>query len=238
MARKKEPGCPPLALWLVTFSDLVTLLLTFFVLLLTMASMDQSFLTRVTVQPLDMGSMDAKGGGHISIAMQEVIEYLENPWEVLDKQNRIKDLLYPDDKLPDDISKSTLSENLKVLAKEDGVALVFTDNLLFPLGRAQLDGAAMSLLDQVYPLLDYMQEPIMISGHASANEQRPYDVGADRALAVLRYFVDKGMPNDRFTISTAGADKPLYGTQTPGSQEQNRRVEILIRTTRALDSYS
>ena len=35
MARKKQKEvCPPLALWLITFSDLMTLLLTFFVLLL------------------------------------------------------------------------------------------------------------------------------------------------------------------------------------------------------------
>lgn len=238
MAKKKDAPCPPLALWLVTFSDLVTLLLTFFVLLLTMASMDQSFLTRVTVMDKDMGHMDAKGGGHVSIAMMEVIEYMDNPWEIIEKKNRIKDLLYPDEKLPDDISKSSLQDNLKVLAKQDGIALVFTDALLFPLGGAELDDSARAILDQVYPLMDYMQEPIMISGHASVDDPNPYDVSADRALAVLKFFVDKGMPNERFTISSAGADKPIVAGESAGAARQNRRVEILIRTNRALDSYS
>ncbi|MBU1247641.1 MAG: OmpA family protein, partial [Proteobacteria bacterium] len=223
MARKKDPPCPPLALWLVTFSDLVTLLLTFFVLLLTMASMDQSFLTRVTVMPLDMGPMDTKGGGQISIKLMAVLEYMENPWEVMEKQNRIKDLLYPDEVLPDDISKSTLEENMKVLVKDDGVALVFTDKLLFPVGGSELDDSARAILNQILPMLEYMSEPIRISGYADDQEAQPYEVAMDRAIAVLTYYVEQGMANDRFSLSTAGADKPLVTGDSDAARAQNRR---------------
>ncbi|MGE4505776.1 MAG: flagellar motor protein MotB [Desulfovibrionaceae bacterium] len=238
MARKKRQACPPLALWLVTFSDLVTLLLTFFVLLLTMSSMDQSFLTRVTVMPLDLGPMDAKGGGQISISLMEVIEYLENPWEVLEKQKRIKDLLYPDEALPDDISKSTLDENLQVLATDDGVALVFSDRLLFPEGGSQLDDSARSILDQVFPMLDYLQDPIRITGHADDREPQPYEEAAQRALAVLAYLVERGMPDARFSLSSRGADEPMLPGEDDAARARNRRVEILVRTNKALDSYS
>ncbi len=238
MAKKKEPPCPPMPLWLVTFSDLMTLLLTFFVLLLTMASMDQSFLTRVTVSPLDLGNMDTKGGGQLSIRLEAVLEYLESPWEVMEKQNRIKDLLYPDEVLPDDISKSTLMKNLKVLARDDGVALVFTDQLLFPAGRAKLDDSARKLLAELLTLLGFMNEPIRISGHASKLEADPYKTGAERAMAVLEFFVQSGIANERFSISTSGANTPLVAGESEAAQGQNRRVEILIRTTRTLDSYS
>ncbi len=237
MARKKEAPCPPLAIWLVTFSDLVTLLLTFFVLLLTMSSMDNSYMTRVTLGDGDLGYMDAKGGGKISIALYEIVRYLENPWDLLEKKNRVKDLLYPDDTMPKDISKSSLQENLKILIKNDGVALVFTKDLLFGHNESKLTASGKALLGQIYPLLDYMQEPVLISGHASADEANVYDLSGDRALDVLKYFLEKGIPDAHFTISCAGADKPLLQFTQDKAAPHNRRVEILIRTTQALSSY-
>lgn len=241
MKRKKRKNCPPLALWLLTFSDLVTLLLTFFVLLLTMSSMDQSFITRVTVQPLDLGLMDAKGGGRISIAMQEVLELIDEPWEVLEKSQRIKDLLYPDQDLPNDVSRSTLDQNLKVLAREDGVALVLTDKLLFPRGGAELDDTARQILDQIIPLMGYANEPVFIAAHTDDNEAPPAELfllSVQRAEAILAYFVFSGLKNEQFSVAAYGDTKPLFQPDSPEHRAANRRIEILIRTSRAIGSYS
>ncbi|MGE4290941.1 MAG: flagellar motor protein MotB [Desulfovibrio sp.] len=241
MKREKKETCAPLALWLVTFSDLVTLLLTFFVLLLTMSSMDQSFITRVTVAPLDAGVMDSKGAGRISIALQEVLELIDEPWEVLDQSPRIKDLLYPDQELPNDVSRSTLNENLKVLARDDGVALVLTDKLLFPRGGSELDNTAREILDQVTPLLGYANEPVFISAHTDDTEaprEQLFELSARRVEAVLAYFVHSGLKNEQFSLAAYGDTKPLYPNDSVEHRAANRRIEILIRTTRAIGSYS
>ena len=241
MKRKKRTVCPPLALWLITFSDLVTLLLTFFVLLLTMSSMDQSFITRVTVMPLDLGVMDSKGAGRISIALQEVLELIDEPWEVLDKVERIKDLLYPDENLPNDVSRSTLNENLKVLARDDGVALVLTDKLLFPRGGFELDDTAREILSQVTPLLGYANEPVFISAHTDDTEaprEQLFELSARRVEAVLQYFVESGLKNEQFSIAAYGDTKPMYPNDSAANRAGNRRIEILIRTNRAIGSYS
>ncbi|MEF2146511.1 MAG: OmpA family protein [Desulfovibrionaceae bacterium] len=242
MARaKKKQKCPPLALWLVTFSDLVTLLLTFFVLLLTMSSMDQSFITRVTVQPLDLGPMESKGAGRISIRMEEVLEMIEEPWEALDKLNRIKDLLYPNEMLPDDISRSTLDENLTVLAREDGVALVLTDKLLFPQGGTELDETARLLLAQIVPMIGYLNEPVRIATYTDDREvpaDRLYALSVDRALAVVAFFVESGLRNEQFSLAAYGPTQPIFSNDTPEGRAKNRRIEILVRTTRAIGGYS
>ncbi|WP_022661997.1 OmpA/MotB family protein [Paucidesulfovibrio longus] len=241
MKREKRTVCAPLALWLVTFSDLVTLLLTFFVLLLTMSSMDQSFITRVTVMPLDLGVMDSKGAGRISIALQEVLELIDEPWEVLDKVERIKDLLYPDENLPNDVSRSTLNENLKVLARDDGVALVLTDKLLFPRGGYELDDTAREILDQVTPLLGYANEPVFISAHtddAEAPREQLFELSAKRVESVLAYFIESGLRNEQFSIAAYGDTKPMYPNDSGEHRAANRRIEILIRTNRAIGSYS
>jgi chemotaxis protein MotB len=241
MARKKkEEPCPPLALWLVTFSDLMTLLLTFFVLLLSMASMDNAILTKVTLTTADLGLLDRRGSGRVSVKERLVVDLMEKPWEVLDKQQRIKDLLFPDDTLPDEISKSRLDDNLDVLAKQDGVALVFSDQILFAPGKAELSDLGRFLMDRLVPMMTQTDAPINVAGHTDASDaaQTPLELSGDRALAVLAYLVDKGVPNSRFSLSAYGDAFPVVDdTGRRVASPKNRRVEILLKTARPIGGY-
>ena len=240
MARKKKEACPPLALWLVTFSDLVTLLLTFFVLLLTMSSMDNAVLTKVTLHTADLGLLDKRGSGRATAKERLLAELMEKPWEVLDKKQRIKDLLFPDDILPEEIDKSDLDKNLEILAKPDGVALVFTDKLLFEPGRAELTPGGQFLMDQLVPMMSHTPAPINVSGYADATDQGadPYALSGDRALAVLAYLARAGIPQRRFSLSAYGADVPVTDERgRPVDAPMNRRVEILLKTARPVGGY-
>lgn len=227
--------------WLVTFSDLVTLLLTFFVLLLSMASMDQSFITRVTIMPAELGFLDKRSAGRVSAKVKLVSEFLERPWEVLERQNRIKDLLFPDDVLPPDMDRSTLDENLKVLAKPEGVALVLTDKLLFPLGESKLDESAKRLLYQLVPVLDYLgTADVNVAGYTDnvgGMSLSNFELSGDRAMSVLTFFVEQGIQNERMTVSAYGPTYPMFSNTTPEGRNQNRRVEILIKTTPHMGGY-
>ncbi|MGE4553768.1 MAG: flagellar motor protein MotB [Desulfovibrionaceae bacterium] len=235
MAKKQK--CPPLALWLLTFSDLTTLLLTFFVLLLTMSSMDQSFITQVTLSTKDLGVLPSKGAGKVSVEAVLVSEIMERPWEVLEKQQRIKDLLFPEEQLPKDVTKSTLDQNMEVLVKDDGVALVLTDKLLFPSGGAGLDDGAKALLDRIRDLLTALNDTVTIAGYADDREPDPFRISGDRALAVLGYLVSQGVPRERFTLSAYGPYEPLDTADTDQARSRNRRIEILVRTRQPLSGY-
>lgn len=241
MGRKKEKKCPPVASWLVTFSDLVTLLLTFFVLLLSMSSMDQSFLTAVSVSTAQMGLMNDAQGGKVTAKVREVVELLERPWEILERQHRIKDLLFPDDILPPEVDRQELMENLRVLLKPDGVALVFTDKLMFDTGEYALKPRAEAILKAIVPIMWASNAPVNVAGYTdSVGGHAPvqYELSARRALSVLNFFVEQGMPNKRFSFSAEGPKDPLADNDTEEGRAQNRRVEILLRTTRPLGSYT
>ena len=237
--KKKDEG-GPVAMWLVTFSDLVTLLLTFFVLLLSMSSMDQSFITSVTLHTSDLGFLTYRGAGRVSVDVRTIMEMIDRPWEVLEKQNRIKDLLFPNQELPPDISRSTLDENLKILAKPDGVALVLTDKLLFPLGGYELDDSAKTLLKLMVPLIDYTAAPVNVSGFTDNLPGRKVDnldLSAMRAMAVLEFFLSQGIEEKRFSISAYGPYDPVADNSTPEGRAQNRRVEIFLKTNPPLGGY-
>lgn len=243
MGKKREKKIPEAGGgWLITFSDLVTLLLTFFVLLLSMSSMDQSFITRVTINPAELGHLTFRGSGRVSAKVRIIAEMIERPWEVLEKKNRLKDLLFPDEVIPPDISKATLAENLKVLAKPEGVALVLTDKLLYPVGSFTLDDSAKILLDQIIPILEYLgNADVNISGYSdNIGGMNPdnFELSGLRAISVLEYFVSKGLRNRRFSVSAYGPTYPMVSNETPEGRSQNRRVEILIKTTPFAGNYS
>ncbi|WP_316898821.1 OmpA family protein [Pseudodesulfovibrio indicus] len=240
MAKKKKEVCPPLALWLITFSDLMTLLLTFFVLLLTMASMDNSILTKVTLTTADLGLLDKRGSGRVNAKERLIVDLMEKPWEVLEKQQRIKDLLYPDDVLPDEISKSELDQNLDVLAKQDGVALVFTDQILFAPGGSELSDQGKFLMAKLVPMMTQTDAPINVAGYTDQSDatQTPLDLSGDRALAVLAFLVEKGVPNSRFSLSAYGNAFPAVNELgRPVASPKNRRVEILLKTAKPIGGY-
>jgi len=240
MARKKKVSCKPLELWLVTFSDLVTLLLTFFVLLLTMSSMDNAILTTVTLTTADLGLLEKRGSGRVSAKERLIVDLMEKPWEVLEKRQRIKDLLFPDDTLPEEIDKADLDKNVEVLAKPDGVALVFTDKLLFAPGGADLSEEGKFLVGSLVPMMTQTNAPINIAGYTDATDRTAdaYALSGDRALSVLAFLVDSGIPARRFSLSAYGNNFPVvddYGR--PVGSDRNRRVEILLKTALPIGGY-
>ena len=227
--------------WLVTFSDLMTLLLTFFVLLLSMSSMDRPLLTRIMATSDDPAPLDHSGMGRAPDRITLLLELIQDPPTIMDKQDRIKDLLFPNEILPSELSPGTLDENLRVLAHPEGVVIVLSEGLLFPEGQYALTAVGKHLLDSLVMLLHYSSADVNIAGHADAAEgilaTVGYELSGRRAMSVLEYFLQQKFPARRFSISGYGAEKPLVPNDSEARRAQNRRVEILLKTTQWLGRY-
>lgn len=221
--------------WLVTFADLMTLLLTFFVLLLSMASMDSSRL-RDAVGYLtgDMGLAPKKGAGRIPDRFKLMEQVFDNPTEALQDSKRIKDLLFPDEVLPPEMARSTLEENLQILERPDGIALVLSDNLLFDTGESRIREEGRRLLSEFSVFLAGTVMPINVAGYTDnvpGGRVDNYDLSAARAMSVLGYFLDMGFDPRRFSVSAYAEAFPLADNASPEGRARNRRVEILLKTT-------
>ena len=219
---------------MVTFSDLMTLLLTFFVLLLSMSSMDKSIIREIiTIFEREPGFLSVRGAGRIETRFKILEEILRNPEDILEKKQRIKDLLFPEEILPPQINKSTLDENLEVLLRPEGVALVLSDEILFPSGKADLSRAARSLLQQIFTLMIISPADVNIAGYTDsvpAVDPDNYTLSAMRGLAVMDFFLGKDLDPKRFSVSAYGPNFPAADNQEPEEQARNRRVEILFKT--------
>ncbi len=238
--RKREPEGKGTPAWLVTFSDLVTLLLTFFVLLLSMASMDRVLLSRMTPFQTRTDLISFQGAGKVPPRITLLAKLLEDPLSALEKPELIKDLLFPDEAIPPDIAKSTLEKNLRILARPEGVGIVLTDALLFAPGSFSLTPAAEALLEQVNLMLQYTSADCNIAGYTDdtpSSGMDNYTLSGMRAIAVLDYFLRQRQPPTRFSVSGYGPDRPEESNATAAGRAQNRRVEILLKTTQWMGRY-
>lgn len=240
MARRKKKREEGGAAWLVTFSDLMTLLLTFFVLLLSMASMDVAKITRISAQMRSMAHIPLSGPGRVPERIEILASMLKDPKNVLEKRNRIKDLLFPVEMLPPELSPGELAKNLEILQHPEGVVIVLTEGLLFDEGSPALDSTGKKLLDVLTPVIHAVNADANISGHTDAGADgrtNPYGLSYSRAVVVLEHFLQSQVPPDRFSVSGYGPDKPMYPNDSAEHMRQNRRVELLLKTTPRIGSY-
>ncbi len=221
--------------WLITFSDLITLLLTFFVLLLSMSSMDRKVVSEsMTLMGGDLGYVSRKSAGRIPTKFEFVVELLQRPWEFKDHEERVRDLLFPDDLLPKEISRSTLEEALMFLERPEGLAILLTDELLFPLGGHVLEEPAERVLAQLAPLIQTVPNEVNISGHTDNLPGTRMDndtLSALRGMAVLETLLKHGVPDAKLSVSAYGDSLPVADNATAEGRALNRRVEILFKTS-------
>ena len=245
------PGLPG---WMATFSDLVTLLLTFFVLLLSFAK------TESAKYEAALGSIRNAFGGNV-LKHGEVIQRGKSPDDsptMLESQQPIKpfpiDFLTmegildkheinreSDESLTEikkDLSEFNLAENVEVHEMAEGIKVMIKDKIYFQKGRVTPREIPIEVFDKLIKMLADNDWTLYILGHASRGEVSDTDSSADafmlsaqRAAAVSRSMVKRGVRPDRVTTIFYGDTRPDKVLSSTGTQDEsrNRRVEFIIR---------
>lgn len=228
-----KPGDPA---WLVTFVDLMTLLLTFFVLLFSMAVIDER--SKLVV----LGSVSRGFGSGAT---------LFNP--LAGKEERGSDRTEPgvmegarNDLAPlRDMLFENVNEDLDF--RENKYVQIFSinDEVLFEPGGFTLSERGVRRLDRILPYLQRIEYPLLVAGHTAAlrdetmdsylirKEQTPgvdssWSISYRRALAVYRHLVDRGIAPERLALEAFGQFHPRYSNNTPDGRRKNRRVDLVL----------
>lgn len=238
MARKHREK-PNTGEWLNTYADMVTLLLTFFVLLFSMSSVDaqkweivvESF-TRRGDKPSQIVMEDLLSEGDKLAGSSGGLEGLGNS-DVLPEEF---DMLFK--YIQDYVAAADMQDSVSVESGEGFVFIRFRDNVFFNPDSATIKNEGKELLGYVGEGMKNVQDQIKvikIDGHTAAVEDIPnYPVddrklSEDRAGNVLRFFEDTVLIREDKLVSTGyGKYRPIADNKTPEGRSQNRRVEILI----------
>jgi len=226
-----KTGAPP---WIVTFADLTTLMLTFFVLLLSFANMD------VVEYRQMMGSMNESFGatfeehGKFMATAQSgsmadkmgVLKVGSPESKFRHNQNRISDIV------ADSAIKSGIRDNVKVFYSDDGVTVQLSDTAAFSSGRARLKKKILPFLKGIAPIVKSFNFNLLVEGHTDSIPIRTkrfpsnWELSTVRATTVLRKLIKYGVPEDRIAAVGYADRKPLRNNKTAENRAINRRVEF------------
>lgn len=221
--------------WMVTFADLVMLLLTFFVLLLTMSSMDTKKLRDLMTHFREStGVLELAGAGEVYSLGAFINKYNDtDSLLVIDQKHfltKIKLVSSIKNLLKDLTNDITLSDD------ERGVSLTFHGNILFDPGKTTLRKEAYPVLDLIGDAIEGCPNDILIMGHSDNTpiEDEIYasnwELSAYRGISVLDYLLlRKGLSPSRFTVGGSASSRPLYPNTNEKNRSLNRRVEIIFK---------
>ena len=245
MAGKKQVMTEPIMsgtyVWMVTFSDLVMLLLTFFVLLLSMSSMDTKKLKSMFANFKGAsGALEFTGMRGVHDLSGVIKQYQDTDGLLVIDPSLVMELLMPsgDSEGQLDAKLDELREIINILDDNRGIVLSIQENLLFNSGESTLKKEIFPILETISKAIASCPNDILIMGHTddlpikNVKYDSNWELSAYRGLAVLNYFIkDRGLPPSRFTVGGYGPSKALYPNNSAKNRALNRRVEIIFRHT-------
>lgn len=256
--KKKMEGPPPPAAWMATFSDLMNLLLCFFVLLFSLSSVDAEKFAELAASFNSSFSIFPSGataiGDGILISngvsqLNELSEYFSTMGVSSDgdsmqdiesvKAEIEREELEKSEAMAEEIEEALLKQDIEGIDVDftsQYVQLQMNGALLFDSGRDVLKDEAKQLLDKIGEiLLAYPDGLIEVIGHTdnvpiSTSQFRDnMDLSYYRARAVMDFLLEnKNIPREQIQTSGRGEDAPIASNETPEGRALNRRVEIRI----------
>ena len=217
---------------MITFSDLVTLMMTFFIVLVSMASLTDIYKRKVAI-----GSVSGTfGTGAPSMSDLTTVDTRTqvDPGPI----NVFKDLSPVRDHLWEDPDKDLRFESNRFMQR-----LSIGADALFAPGSAALTVGGRSLLDRLRPVVMESSHPLGLSGHTSEgmDEFGPdylakpwikvdfsWELSLARVMAVYKYFIETGVDPEKLRLEAFGRFRPRLTTEAPGERQTNRRVEITL----------
>jgi chemotaxis protein MotB len=215
----EAPGAPD---WMVTFSDCMTLLLTFFVLLLSFSSFDNRIFRSLKVgysTAMTTISLTRKSDRDAFLSIPP-IRYLAELRKGSEKP-------VPSQQLQDGLLKKT-----KIIHLTTGMTFLISSKKLFWARGSTLSSEGRDILNLMAPFLTGSPSRIVVSENGPTNNQTSKYIGLHRAWAVIEYLTkEQNLDRNRFSISAEGtlAKKSLgNGRLSRGSSESERTVEIVL----------
>lgn len=205
-------------LWLITYADLITLLLCFFILLFASANVDQNVWDRVKA------SYSSKVKNKtISTPLSEIKHQLDSM-----------------------LMKEVKDKNLEIENKDNAINMRFLSNSFYNSGDAKLLPEGKEIVDKIFEIINAVSKQkkanfsLDVEGHTDDNpiatKEFPsnWELSVARASNVVRYLIDRGMEPQRLKASGYADTQPVVsnrngkGEPIPGNQSVNRRVVLRI----------
>lgn len=248
--KRANNGAPK---WMVTYSDMVTLILVFFILLFSMSQIDlvkfeaisESFRNRMIFDfypsPVPMEnpteSTSHMDSGKLSNEFSTPTllpdsNDLDNKAEAEDKQDSLDILMNSVEKF---LNENDLNDVISANRTDRGVVLVLQESVLFDSAEAEILDSGKPFLKKIGRLLKDIPNNVKVEGHTDSrpisNYRYPsnWELSGARASSVIRYLINElSLEETRFSAAGYAETRPIVPNSSSKNWSKNRRVEIVI----------
>lgn len=227
--------------WLLTYADMITLLMVFFIVLYALSSINSKKFEAIAIS-----LSRAMGGGQsvmtqpgtslaYGISGSSIIKDIV-PAKEMEEMNNLERVRK---ELQAFIDQNGLSGKVSVNMEERGLVLSFQDVALFPLGSAELSPGARDLIGKLGRILLTTKHYLRVEGHTDnlpiSTREFPsnWELSVARSTRVVQELI-RGIsfPPDRLSATGYGEFRPRAQNDTAEHRQQNRRVDIVVLKSR------
>lgn len=255
--------------WLVSYADMVTLLMVLFVVMFAMSAVDEKKYAELKDGlAAGFGNSDALLEGNESIldqagssAVRAIAPQVNTDDMTPEQQQAVADAVQQAQALQNQRSwdeAAAEAERLEKVRKALLAALgarglagdvttsydhrglvvsLVSRHVVFQANLASLSLRGQQVVDAIAPVLARLEDDLQVDGHTNQVPVKPkyydtdWDLSAARAVTVLRRLEERhGLPTARLSVAGYGSTRPLLDPDEPGSQEVNKRVDIVVLT--------
>lgn len=208
--------------WLITYSDMITIILCFFIIFFTLSTEEISSLYQIknalTAEVEQLNTENEKLAAEL-FGLMDIKEDLKTSKEDFISYLREKELM----------------DAVDIIENERGLLIRFKDNVLFDSGKAAISSDGYMILSKVADRLNNIENNIIVEGYTDNIPMNTpefpsnWELSVARAINVVKYFTEKkGIEEERISVSGFGERNPIDTNDTVEGRANNRRIEITI----------
>ncbi|OGR62840.1 MAG: hypothetical protein A2X31_06940 [Elusimicrobia bacterium GWB2_63_22] len=211
------------ALWAVTYGDLMSYLMIFFLVLFSF-SVAKNDKSKSRKYEESLGNIQKAFGGKADSAGLERAKAREQEAQV-------------ESNLKESMQTEELAKLVQVQSNERKVKLVLTEGVLFASGKAELKEPARRVLAPIAAELKKIPNDVIIEGHTdnlpirNGKYSSNWELSMARAYTVLRFMEEQGLSSRHLAGIGYGDNRPVGDNVTPEGRARNRRIEISLLKT-------
>jgi chemotaxis protein MotB len=218
--------------WLLTYADMITLLMAFFIMLYSMSVLNLAKFQQVAV------SIKSGFGGMVEGQGRSILgsssQFNIRPSPIVGETAGVPNQTVR--KIQTMIKDEKLENKVRLRVDERGLVIsLSTDKVLFGPGRASLSPSARKIIDAVAGSLKDIPNEVRVEGHTcdlpirSSEYPSNWELSTARATNVIRYLIDKkGFQPDRLSAAGYADSRALVPNTSESNRAINRRVDIVV----------
>lgn len=215
--------------WMITYSDMITIILCFFIIFFTFSAEEISALHTVKDSLVNKVNKLSNENTKLKEEKKSLSE------ELFNIKNIDTDLDTSNEEFISFLRNNNLLKDVSISQKENELIIRFKNSILFDSGSAEITKNGYVILDKIANKLKLIDNDFVVEGFTDnipINTDRfpsNWELSSTRAINVVKFFInEKSIDENRISFSGWGERKPIASNTTEEGRAKNRRIEIRV----------